>query len=69
MAKPKECFGELANMAIRYRSQGGSYYLYKDREKLKECDQCPYFNKCMFVKYPLIGLVSLLIQSYHIHLY
>jgi hypothetical protein len=51
MAKPKECFGELANMAIRFRSQGGNYYLYKDKEKLKECDQCPYFSKCMFVKY------------------
>lgn len=51
MAKPKECFGELANMSVRYRAQGQNYYLYVDKEKLKECDQCPYFSKCMFLKY------------------
>ncbi len=51
MAKPKECFGELANMALRFRAQSQNYFLFVDDQKLKECDQCQYFNKCMFVKY------------------
>jgi len=50
MGKPKECFGELANMAVRYRSQSQNNFLFVDDEKLKECDQCQYFTKCMFVK-------------------
>ena len=47
----KECFGQLANMTIRFNNSTKMHYLRKDEEKLKECDQCNLFNKCMFVKY------------------
>ena len=47
----KECFGQLANMTIRFNNSTKMHYLRKDDEKLKECDQCNLFNKCMFVKY------------------
>ena len=47
----KECFGQLANMTIRFNNSTKMHYLRKDNEKLKECDQCNLFNKCMFVKY------------------
>ena len=48
---PKECFGQLANMTIRFNNSTKMHYLRTDNEKLKECDQCNLFNKCMFVKY------------------
>jgi len=47
----KECFGELANMTVRYNASTKKYFLRIDDEKLKECDHCPLFTKCMFLKY------------------
>ena len=47
----KECFGQLANMKIAYNNSTRRHYLRVDDEKLKECDQCPLFNKCMFLRY------------------
>lgn len=47
----KECFGQLAHMKVRYRSSTGKHFLHVDEEKLKECDRCHLFQKCMFVKY------------------
>ena len=47
----KECFGQLANMSIRFRDMSQQHFLRVDEEKLKECDQCPLFAKCMFLKY------------------
>lgn len=46
-----ECFGQLANSTIRYRDHSKQHYLRVDEEKLKECDQCNLFAKCMFLKY------------------
>ncbi len=51
MAPLKECFGQCANMTIRFRDHSKQHYLRIDEEKLKECDTCPLFNKCMFLKY------------------
>ncbi|MCL4691475.1 MAG: hypothetical protein KJ060_03080 [Candidatus Hydrogenedentes bacterium] len=47
----KECFGQLANMTIRFRDHSKQHYLRVDEEKLKECDTCHLFNKCMFLRY------------------
>ncbi len=47
----KECFGQLANLKIAYNNSTRKHYLRVDDEKLKECDQCPLFNKCMFLRY------------------
>ncbi len=47
----KECFGQLANMTIRFRDHSKQHYLRVDEEKLKECDTCHLFTKCMFLKY------------------
>lgn len=47
----KECFGQLANISIRYRDASKQHYLRVDDEKLKECDQCALFGKCMFLRY------------------
>ena len=47
----KECFGQLANISIRFRDALKQHYLRVDDEKLKECDQCPLFAKCMFLRY------------------
>ncbi len=47
----KECFGQLANMKITYNNSTRRRYLRVDEEKLKECDHCPLFNKCMFLRY------------------
>lgn len=49
--KMKECFGQLANMTIRYRDASKQHYLRVDEEKLKECDTCHLFTKCMFLRY------------------
>jgi uncharacterized protein YutE (UPF0331/DUF86 family) len=46
----KECFGQLANMSIRFRDSLKQHYLRVDDEKLKECDKCPLFTKCMFLR-------------------
>lgn len=51
MPQMKECFGQLANISIRFRDHSKQHYLRIDEEKLKECDTCPLFSKCMFVKY------------------
>ena len=51
MAEIKECFGRCANMTIRFRDHSKQHYLRIDEEKLKECDRCPLFNKCMFLRY------------------
>ena len=47
----KECFGELANLSIHFNSRIHKHYLRVDEEKKKECDECPLFTKCMFVRY------------------
>ena len=47
----KECFGQLAHMKIVFNNSTRRHYLRVDDQKLKECDHCPLFNKCMFVKY------------------
>ena len=47
----KECFGQLANMKIAYNNSTRKHYLRVDDEKLKECDTCPLFTKCMFLRY------------------
>ena len=47
----KECFGQLANIKIAFNNSTKKHYLRVDDEKLKECDQCPLFNKCMFLRY------------------
>lgn len=47
----KECFGQLANMKIAFNNSTRKNYLRVDEEKLKECDQCSLFNKCMFMRY------------------
>ena len=51
MAEMKECFGQLANMRVRYRDISRQHFLAVDDEKLKECDACHLFTKCMFIKY------------------
>ena len=51
MTQVKECFGRCGNMSIRYRDRMRQHYLRVDREKLKECDGCPVFAKCMFLRY------------------
>lgn len=51
MAEMKECFGQLANMTVSYRSLAKQHYLRVDEEKLKECNTCPLFLKCMFLRY------------------
>jgi hypothetical protein len=47
----KECFGQCANMTIKFRDHSKQHYLRVDEEKLKECDTCNLFNKCMFLRY------------------
>lgn len=46
----KECFGQLANMSIRFNNSTRKHYLRVDDEKLKECDKCNLFTKCMFIR-------------------
>ena len=48
---PKECFGQLANLKITRNNSTQRHYLRRDDEKLKECDTCNLFTKCMFLKY------------------
>jgi hypothetical protein len=50
MAEMKECFGQLANMHVKYRDMSRQHFLAVDEEKLKECDTCHLFTKCMFMK-------------------
>ena len=38
-------------MSVRYNNSTKKHFLRTDEEKLKECDTCNLFNKCMFVKY------------------
>ena len=47
----KECFGQLANMTIRFRDHSKQHYLRVDEEKMKECDTCHLFTKCMFLRH------------------
>lgn len=47
----KECFGQLANLKITLNNSTKRHYLRQDDEKLKECDTCNLFTKCMFLKY------------------
>ena len=51
MAPVKECFGQCANLTIKYRDHSKQHYLRIDDEKLKECDACNLFSKCMFLKH------------------
>ena len=51
MAQLNECFGQCANMTIKFRDHSKQHYLRIDEEKLKECDQCHLFTKCMFLRY------------------
>lgn len=47
----KECFGQLANMSISFNNSTQRHYLRVDEVKLRECDECSLFNKCMFLRY------------------
>lgn len=47
----KECFGQLANLTIRFRDVAKQHHLRVDEEKYKECETCSLLVKCMFVKY------------------
>ncbi len=47
----KECFGQLANMKIVFNNSTRKHYLRVDEQKLKECDHCPLFTKCMFLRH------------------
>lgn len=38
-------------MKIAFNNSTRKHYLRVDEEKLKECDQCSLFNKCMFIRY------------------
>lgn len=51
MSTTKECFGQLANLTVRYNQSAKKHMLRVDEEKLKECDRCPLFTKCMFLRY------------------
>ncbi|GEM_PF-1258185 len=51
MTQMKECFGQLGNMSITFRNASKQHFLREDEEKLKECNTCPLFVKCMFLKY------------------
>ena len=51
MAPTRECYGRCGNLSIRYRDRVRRHYLRVDREKLKECEDCPVFAKCMFLRY------------------
>ena len=51
MTETKECFGQCANVGVRYRNLSREHYLYVDEDKLKECDACPLFTRCMFLRY------------------
>mgnify|MGYP001594740150 FL=1 len=51
MPQVKECFGQCANLTIKFRDHSKQHFLRVDEEKLKECDTCNLFNKCMFIKY------------------
>jgi len=50
----KECFGDLANAKIIYNNSTKKHYYRIDDEKLKECDRCNLFTKCMFLRYNAI---------------
>jgi len=50
----KECFGQLANLSIAFNNSTQKHYLRQDDEKLRECDSCNLFNKCMFLRYNAI---------------
>ena len=54
MAEPKECFGQCANVSIRYRNMSHEHYLYVDEEKYRECADCPWFAQCLFQRYNTI---------------
>ncbi|HJP34980.1 MAG TPA: hypothetical protein QF901_03250 [Gammaproteobacteria bacterium] len=47
----KECFGQLANLSINYSNSTKKHFLRIDEEKLKECDRCELFTKCMFLRH------------------
>lgn len=51
MPELKECFGQLANLTVHYNVSTKKHFLRTDEEKLKECDRCPLFTKCMFLRY------------------
>lgn len=51
MTQTKECFGQCANLSIRYRDHSRQHYLRVDEEKLKECDTCSLFARCAFLKH------------------
>lgn len=51
MSDIKECFGQLANVTVRMNPSTRKHFLRVDDEKLKECDKCPLFAKCMFLRY------------------
>lgn len=51
MPPVKDCFGQCANLTIKFRDHSKQHYLRVDDEKLKECDACNLFSKCMFLKY------------------
>ena len=51
MAEMKECFGQCANARIHYREMSKKHFLSVDEKKLVECNECPLFARCMFLRY------------------
>jgi len=50
MTETKPCFGQCANLCIRYRDRLKQHFLHMDEAKLKECDACPLFPRCAFLR-------------------
>ena len=51
MSEMKECFGRCAHLSIRYRDLSRQHFLHVDEEKLQECNECPLFAQCMFLRH------------------
>ena len=51
MAEMKECFGQCGGVSIRCRDLVKEHYVHTDPQKMKECDPCPLFTQCMFLRY------------------
>jgi hypothetical protein len=69
MPEMKECFGQCANMRIGFRDHSKQHYFRVDEEKLKECDTCHLFTKCMFLRYNEVikDLLQIINEQAHKH--
>ena len=47
----KECFGQVGNTKIHFNNSTQKHYLRVDEEKMKECNECHLFARCMFLRY------------------